>query len=548
MTNLAEFVQKKIETKNDPSSLEGSGIFETVADIVSSISSFNSTANLASHHFEARQGIARFAQMYKKKLEKTVEDISVLDQLATKIDALAEDSKAIVLMSAHQPNLFPYSGVMRKIALLKYLHDALNSKSQFDANVICFFGIADHDFVHNKWVRSAEIDSPTRKEGVLRLNIKVDKKDLYLPSNKIPKPSANLLQEWKSQVSNWISENSSVAKIHARENGIQIANEPLSITMSNFISFWKLVERVYDVAENLAEFNSLLLASVTLDIWKMPLLFANFSDCFTLFGTQYRWFIERNEEIRSIIENKETTLRTSGVDSGLSEDYGEASPLWMKCECGSKYKFDMISGTAYGKCMRCKKEITVSYHDLAIDAANNPSKFEPRSIFMPIAFSQAFGMSCYIGGIGGLGYLLHSKEIAEKFSIMLPPTPFWYSKDEYQSIQSLATQHEIARIRHSYPIFRTGGRIELSHNEMYALFKQSSENNEIPRSSTRERDLQLLERISDRETAGNSCMIDYAVNISLKSSFDQWISFLGVDGRLLVPVKMLAVLESPRVL
>lgn len=546
MTNLVEFVQRKVETNNHPSSLEDSGIFENVADIVSSISSFNGIVNLDSHQLEVRQGVAGFARFYEKKLEKTVEDTSVLRQLSSKIDALAQDPKAVVLMTAHQPNLFPYSGVMRKIALLKYLQDVLISESKPESNVISFFGIADHDFIHNKWVRSAEIDSPTRKEGVLRLNIKVDKKDLYLPSNKIPKPSVTLLEEWKSQVSNWISENSSVAKIHARENGIQIAKDPLNLTTSNFTGFWKMLERVYDVAENLAEFNSLLLASVVLDIWKMPLLFANFSDCFTLFGPQYKWFIERNEEIRSIIEKKETTMRNIGVDSGLSEDYGETSPLWMKCDCGSKYKFEMISGTAYGKCMRCKKEISISYQDLAIDAANNPNKFEPRSIFMPIAFSQAFGMSCYIGGIGGLGYLLHSKEIAEKFSVGLPSTPFWYSKDEYLSIQSLATQHELARIRHAYPLFRTDGQSEPSSKDMYALFKQASENSTIPKSPTRERDFQLLERISERESAGNSCMIDYVVNISLNRSFDQWISFLRTDGRLLAPVKMLSVLEAGR--
>jgi len=549
MTNLVEFVNNNLAAGSS-GRLGSSAIFQDVEDLIQSVENFALNKELSQEAIRTRAQISRYGREFANRLGKIVTDPRLLDGMHERLSLLEsqEGSRTVVLMSAHQPNLFAYSGVMKKIALLSYLSSQLVGRQQNSSHgleeVVCFFGFADQDFAHNKWVRSAEIDSPLRKEGVVRLNVRVDKKDGYLPTNRIATPPKSTLDEWRDLLKNWISENSSIARNYVRAKGLPITKDIQGVAGQNLDEFWDLVERVQEQSRNLAEFNSFLLASVCVQFWGMPLVFANFSDCFRLFGSQYKSFIEHHQVIRAIIEAKEGELREAKVDSGLSEDYSEVSPLWMKCDCGSKIKFDMSAERAFGKCLRCSKEIELTTRELADAAYNSPNSFEPRSIFMPIAFSEGFGMSCYVGGIGGLGYLLHSRTIAEHFGIKFPPTPFWYSKDEYTSIQALAAEQEIMRIKQNYHLSdNVQKEKETQANLIFRQLKELAENNKIPRSSTRERDLQFLERVSSTKRRENSCMIDYAVNISIRSCFGQWVSFLESDGNLNKPVKMKSAFE-----
>ncbi|MHB8568159.1 MAG: hypothetical protein ACYC7D_11030 [Nitrososphaerales archaeon] len=541
MTNLIEFVQRKLEIK-DQSPLTESSIFENASDLVASIREYNSATSPRDEWPYTRSKVAQFAREYTKKLESIVSCPRVLEPVSQKISILENNppSKTIVLMSAHQPNLFAYSGVMRKIALLGYLSQELERMVADPAlHTVCFFGFADHDFVHNKWVRSAEIDSPIKKDGVLRLNVKVDKKDAYLPSNKIPAPQGALIEEWRKQLVNWIVENASLAKNYAKAQHFLLGKDIQKTALQNYDDFWNLVMKVHNVSKTLAEFNSLLLSSVSIECWNLPIVFANFSDCFSLFPNQYRWFIENNQFMRKVIELNETKLSSHRISSGLSSDAGEISPLWLRCECGSKYRFEMMPERAIGNCLRCGKELTITTSEFASLAYKKPELFEPRSIFMPMAFAQALGMSCYIGGIGGLGYLLHSRALSNTLHMPFPPTPFWYSRDEYQSIERLAMLQELERLKRSYLIFSEASIQSNNPKAMFSEMKKASGEGRIPKSPNRERDLQLLEKLSSSD-ASNSCMIDYAINMTMQGTCEQWINFLKSDGRLVTPVKMVS--------
>ncbi|MGI0092401.1 MAG: hypothetical protein ACREBS_11905, partial [Nitrososphaerales archaeon] len=306
---------------------------------------------------------------------------------------------------------------------------------------------------------------------------------------------------------------------------------------SNFEEFWDLVERVWEKSTNLAEFNSLLFCIVSLKIFKEPVIYANFSDCFGAFGTEYRWLLENNPTYVKVVEASDSKLRSSGIDSGLSEEPGAASPLWMKCNsCGSKFRLLFLDSQAFGKCVSCQKEFEKPIQELMSLA--EAGLFEPRSISMPVVFARALAMSCYVGGIGGLGYLLHSRAVSEKLDSPLPPTPFWYSADYALTMEKLATMYQLRRASDEYAAEKikiATSNLREASGRILSEIQRKIASGELKKSPVTERDRQLLEKISAYND-GYPNMIELIINFKLDSLGEQWANFLKNDGRLQVPV------------
>ena len=110
------------------------------------------------------------------------------------------DGNCIVLMIAHQPNFFGYSGVFRKATLNLVLSDMLEKRLKLP--VVCFFGIADQDFTDDRWVRSALLPDVQRRDGLFSLNVSLPRKLLL---NSVPKSSQEAFNRWRSAVDEWFS-------------------------------------------------------------------------------------------------------------------------------------------------------------------------------------------------------------------------------------------------------------------------------------------------------------------------------------------------------
>lgn len=76
---------------------------------------------------------------------------------------LSVDYEGIVLMSAHQPNLFPYSGVVRKAVLVHAVAEKL--RNELDCPVAELFCFADQDFANERWFREAQLPSVRSRNG-----------------------------------------------------------------------------------------------------------------------------------------------------------------------------------------------------------------------------------------------------------------------------------------------------------------------------------------------------------------------------------------------
>jgi hypothetical protein len=101
----------------------------------------------------------------------------------------------IVLMTANQPNFFPYSGVLRKTTLNFLLREKL--QELLEIPVVNFFGIADQDFTDDKWVRTCQLPAVRRSGGTLSIEAKLPERMML---NSVVKPSHDLVDGWKAQV------------------------------------------------------------------------------------------------------------------------------------------------------------------------------------------------------------------------------------------------------------------------------------------------------------------------------------------------------------
>ena len=498
---------------------------------------------------EARGGIADFSRSYLGRIESGLPE-GMAGKISEQIDALRElgPEETIILMSAHQPNLFAYSGILRKIALLKALEAHL-AKGGTKKRIICFYGIADHDFVNNKWVRSAEMPAPLRKDGVLRFNIDLDKKELFLPTNRIAKPSDEKLAAWRAQVEGWIREDCSLAIKYAKAANLESAQRNIQeLAKNNFENYWKRVEEAQRSSTNLADFSSFLLATIVNNIFETPVVFANFSDCLPIFGKEYGFLLSRVDEYSDTIRKDEKALEELSMHSGLSEDVGDLLPVWVRCECGSKYRMAASSSTPVkftGKCVRCEREVEYTKEGLMALLDSSPRLFEPRSISIPLTFARAFDMSCYVGGKGGLGYLMHAKAVSERLGMRMPPTPYWHVPDEFVGIETLAAAWEAQRIADAYGLTMP----ERSHiavaNSAQAASEQMNQRmreGAIPKAAVSERERQLLERIP-KSLKTPACAIDYAINIGIDSTYRQWVDFLVKGGGLQDPTKLKSIIS-----
>lgn len=87
------------------------------------------------------------------------DSLTLLDKPTTKI-----------FVSAHQPDLFAYSGVFKKIVLLQTLKNVIERQEGHNRKeVVNLFVIVDHDFLDETWIRLAELPSVKHLFGRLEL-------------------------------------------------------------------------------------------------------------------------------------------------------------------------------------------------------------------------------------------------------------------------------------------------------------------------------------------------------------------------------------------
>jgi hypothetical protein len=468
------------------------------------------------------------------------------------------NGNCLLLMTAHQPNFFAYGGVLRKATLNFVLAKKL--EEVLKVPVVSFFGIADQDFTDDRWVKSALLPDVERRGGVLELRFDLPEKLLL---NKVAKPSRQVLNGWRAEVERWFNCKLGSIERFCKSFGLEYALDRDSLA-ENFEEFWKIVEDAHGRAEVFSDFNAFIMSKVVNEAWGYDTVFSRFSECQQIFEEEFRFLLSHFEKYSQY--TKEAVVAVGNPEEGVYEREYETIPFWYHCDCGSKARLmarredGVLVGS--GECLRCRREYEMKFgSDNECGLSGIVSRISARSLSMPLIFFNGLKVGCYVGGAGGKKYLQQASLVARNMGMSFPPVVIWRPKDVYFGVGQLEALMTFRRLSSSFDFSKLQAvkaaleekvaivqgqvdELELRRKEiaknmcvgkedaverMKAL---SSEQNKIRKEtnfSLMVRDLKLLKNI-DSVMSLHSCMVDYAVNVGLKATSEQWMAFLTENG------------------
>lgn len=501
---------------------------------------------------ERRKQLAQF-------IRKFHEECGTLTSSVEKAISNLESSSCILLMTAHQPNLFAYSGVIRKATLNHVLAQKLSES--LNVPVVSFFGIADQDFTDDRWVKSALLPDVERRNGLLELRFDMPEK---LMLNRVAKPSRKILDNWRNEIEKWIDRKLSAISRHCKSLGLKFDAENAEF-IRRFKDFWVLVEDAYERAENYADFNAFTISKIVNGAWDYDTIFSRFSECQQLFEPEFCFLLSKFDEYSRYV--KEATEFTSN-SRGVQEEEFKTVPFWHHCSCGSKARLKAEQGAEYiigqGQCIRCEKEYLFDFGSRhAPQISEIASNLSARSLSMPLVLFHGLGVGCYVGGVGGTEYLKQAQFVAEHLNIAFPPVVVWRPRDVYFGVGQLEALMLFRKLSGTFDFSQyaqveaglraKAAAVRLTIDELEEKKKQfcvgsgarskeqienlkalSMKQNEVRREanfSMLTRNLGLLENVAAVMDL-YPCIVDYAVNVGLNETSEQWIAFLRRNGGL----------------
>ena len=485
----------------------------------------------------------------------------------------------VVVMSAHQPNLFAYSGVMRKATLIFVLAKELEKRLKVP--VVNFFGVADQDFTDDRWVKSSLLPAVLRRDGLLSIHIKLPEKLLL---NRMPQPSRGLLDDWRGQIEQWLDDAVGSVERLGKLCGLSMLNSHRDVLQGNFRSLWGIVEDCYERSGSYSDFNAFVMSKTVNDVWGYGTLFSRFSECQQVFADEIGFLLSRYQDYSSFLEEAHGLLSEKGVSSGVSAEESQLIPFWYHCDCGSKVRLFSAqrdgSLLGIGDCESCGRHYELDFGSVTKpDVSDVASHISLRAISWILAFSKGLGFSCYVGGVGGVWYLMEVRYVADRLGITLPPTPVWRPRDTYVGIGQLEASLKLKTMCADLGVSDLSGAVDVlksriaeartcldrleaskkrtmeklwEHRARAQLKEQikrvSLSQTEIKRSSNLSviyRKLKILENVPVVLNLIPS-IIDYAVNVGLKETSDQWVRYLCENGSLSSDVNLESVLSGEK--
>ncbi len=527
------------------------------------------TAYFQNHYEHANQDQAleknlKLAQF----IEKFHEEAGTLTSTVTEQINSLYSKRPIIIMTAHQPNLFAYSGVFRKATLLHVLQQKLQER--LSVPIIAFFGIADQDFTDDRWIKTAQLPSVQQRNGVLNLLLQLPPKQMV---KAVSKPSIEVLGEWKQQIDQWISigNHLNLDSLLTQSTQHRVDRRTLiQLLRERFDVLWKIVLIAHERSTTHADFNAFVMSQIINTSWSYPTLFSRFSECQQIFTKEFAFLCQQHEIYHQALHK----VRNQAPQ--IKKNYAvPLAPFWYHCECGGKarllLKQQNTSLRAEGKCINCTK-----HHSIDLGSAPQlklhdiRSRISARAIPMALIFFNGLELIGYVGGVGGRRYLFEAQQISTALELPFPPVTDWRPRDKYLGIGQLEALLERKRILEQYKestladakrqihatinnknreitlydqkkqAFITKMRTEPQQkNEMLAAIKDiATRSTRLKRESNLlNLELTIINNISQIDALYPS-IIDYAINIGLPETSKQWIDHLVQNQKLTSDVHM----------
>jgi hypothetical protein len=187
------------------------------------------------------------------------------------------DPKTQIFVSIHQPNLFAYGGVFKKIVLLQTLMRAVEERKSLNKFVNLFL-IVDHDFMDDAYIRLAELPSIKHSDGRLELRMPVNESRRWQLVCNMPLPGRTILDRWRMQIYSWVR--NSLSSVYSKSDK--------SMILDNFEHFWRKVEESYSRSKSYSDFNSFLMSQLVNVEWGYDTLFVRLSEMSTVFEDGFK--------------------------------------------------------------------------------------------------------------------------------------------------------------------------------------------------------------------------------------------------------------------
>jgi len=467
------------------------------------------------------------------------------DKIKNQIEGL-EDQKLKIIVGIHQPNLFAFSGVFKKIVLLQEL---ANHIKKTDSTVIPLFLIVDHDFMDDKWMHIAKLPSVRSSSGVLDLRYPINESTRWKISSKTEPPTRSLIKDWEDQIYNWI------------KNSKNLSKHEIKSLYSRYKEFWNIVEESISIADSYSQFNSIIMSKIANSLWGYNILFVNLSDMSTVFKRGYNYLLSENDTYLESLDKSETFFRARGIYTGVSANLNKHSPLWLHCNCGSKasskIRYDDNGGaTLIGKCISCKKNLSlfIGKKDNASIQEEKLDIVSPRAIPILLLLSRELSIAGYISGTGGsIGYTLVGKKVFDDLKVKLPTMVLWAGNDIYTGFaQKEASKYLsdnnitnipnfVLEIDKKYNDLRNKiepliSKRNMIHNDEGQLEKLLGDLFTHKQEQRKIKELQRNVQKSRNAIKLKPCIIDYAVNLGIKQVEYEWSNKLVDNNDLTKPV------------
>jgi hypothetical protein len=582
LANQTKSLFSNYQSLNDPIISElVSSVPVTFTEAVNILSRSSTVNSAGTGTYSSRMTADGHVLDNRKKLAKFIERFhcqagTITPEVRGSIGALNSPTTEI-FVSTHQPNLFAYSGIFKKIVLLQTLQQTLEKRYRKDPEkfrIVNLFLIIDHDFMDENWIRVAQLPSVRHDSGILELRLPVDDSMRWKMICNMALPGRTILNRWKQQIVSWIRK-SSHSVFSSSSSSFRSSSGP-TISKSKFLDnleqFWKLVEVSYSRAKTYSDFNAFLMSEIVNSVWNYDTLFVRITDLSSVFQNGYKFLISNFSTYSDVLRDTDETFKHQGIPSGVSPNSYVNSPLWLHCKCGSKAPTKLNKEDPgeknelklEGKCMGCKKYLSISLgeqqpqqkggqheaaeqhdtdeykDDTSEDDRNEAMHYlSPRAIPIPLLLSRELGITCYTSGTDGMRYIIYGSRLFRELSINTPLIMVWPARDLYSGfaqiealdLLQLGKQSDISRLI----------RLLKQHNAEYELkigpviaqrtrrVKAAQPVEDILSNlfllKEEQRKIRALIKIAEKVKNAvemRPCIIDYAVNFGLENTEMQW--------------------------
>jgi hypothetical protein len=493
----------------------------------------------ASETYETRQRLSDWIRKFHHECGTLTSQVEEALQRFRKKDCL-------LLMTAHQPNLFAYGGVLRKATLSLVLAQRLSRSWRVPA--VNYFGFADQDFTDDRWVRSALLPDIERRNGALELRAMLPEKVML---NKIPRPPREVLDKWEQDINDWIRHKTKAVAALAKDFGLGVLTA--SEYSESLKHFWGHITEAYDRARTYADFNAFVISQVINNACGYDTLFCRFSECQRIFKKEFCLLIQDFRKYSQCLQGAIATSESE--ERGVYNNECCTIPVWYHCCCGSKARLAAREiephVTGRGTCLRCGKEYEVDFSQDS-EIWTDLERVSARALTMPLVFFNGLEVTCYVGGVGGMQYLCQARHVADCMGMAFPPIAIWRPRDRYLGLAQLEAFLTLKHISGTRDLRKRLAEIQREIEELES-YKKKITDSELDHAHRIEKiravaeqqnrlrhgaNLALISRqlglIENAKQAMNlyPCMIDYAINIGLRETLEQWEAFLKTTGDL----------------